>query len=168
MGTLGKFSTCPKKIGICEITPKLLLSNLRVVRIFNYLRYFLNKQLNFGNLTLWLWKKVTWGFSYFGQFSHVLLFQTPNAHTESLLHVFIINICVSQKLKMPILSVFIRNAENVQNMKPVQTCTCFIFCTYPAIQRTHVRIQWERDRGLGPPLKSHQNIGFQSILVQIP
>ena len=29
---------------------------------------FLNNQLNFGNLTLCLWKKLTWGLTYFDQF----------------------------------------------------------------------------------------------------
>ena len=45
-----------------------MLSDLDGMRSFNYHRYFLNKQLNFGNLTLWLCKKVTWGLTYFDEF----------------------------------------------------------------------------------------------------
>ena len=69
MDTLGKFSTWPKKIGIqlelCVITPKTSLSNLGGVKISAYLGYFLNKQLNFGNLALWLWKKSDMGLNLF-------------------------------------------------------------------------------------------------------
>ena len=56
----------------CMITPKISLSYLGGVRISNYLRYYLNKQLNFENLALWLWKKVTRGVNFFAKFTNVL------------------------------------------------------------------------------------------------
>ena len=42
------------QLKLSVITPQILMSNLGGVRIFNYLRYVRNKQLNVGNLVLWL------------------------------------------------------------------------------------------------------------------
>ena len=60
----------------------MLLSNFGGVTNFNYLRYFLNKQLNFGNLTLWLWKKMTWGLTYFDQFRKMKTHQYTENQTK--------------------------------------------------------------------------------------
>ena len=53
---------------LCVIKPKKLLSNLGGVRFLSTFDIFLVKQLNFRNLTLWLWKTVTWGLTYFDQY----------------------------------------------------------------------------------------------------
>ena len=55
------------KLKICEITPNTLLSNFSRVSNLRLFMSFGNKLLNFGKLTVHLWKKMTWGFTYFDQ-----------------------------------------------------------------------------------------------------
>ena len=60
------------QLKLCEITPKMLLSNISSDSNFSYFISFGNKRLNFGILTLRLWKKITWGLTYFDQFIYSL------------------------------------------------------------------------------------------------
>ena len=62
MGYLRKFRTSVFSIEmLCNYTP-ITVVYFEMIRVFNCLRYLFNrKQLNFGNLTLCLWKKTDMG-----------------------------------------------------------------------------------------------------------
>ena len=71
---LGKCKNTPKyiwyfRLTICVFTPQLLLINLKLVRVFNGFRYFVNKQLRIGKLTI---MPMSWGLTYFDQYTILL------------------------------------------------------------------------------------------------
>ena len=66
------------QLKLCEITPKMLLSNLSRVSSFSCFIASGNKRLNFNMLTLRLWKKWQRRLTYFDQF--IWRRQVPTEH----------------------------------------------------------------------------------------